>query len=235
MISVGNFIMMKIDLHVHSRASHDGMSSLTAIIKSARRRGLTGLAITDHNLLVTERVLEAENGFHLIRGEEIETTEGEIIGLFLTRPIPPGLSPAETLAAIKEQGGVAYLPHPFKRAGRKIWSDKSLSQVLPAIDVIEVFNGRLLDEAANPQAARLARETRTLQGAGSDAHTAWEVGRAFVELPDFDSPRSFLDSLREGRIYGRSPSRITRILLNHLVRKGLRQILPSFEKRRQSL
>jgi predicted metal-dependent phosphoesterase TrpH len=226
--------MMKIDLHVHTRASHDGMSSLAAIIKSARRRGLTGLAITDHNVLETERVLEEEKGFRLIRGEEVETSEGEIIGLFLTRPIPPGLSPAETLAAIKEQGGVAYLPHPWKRVGRKIWSDKSLARVLPAIDVIEVFNGRLLDEAANLQAARLARETGALPGAGSDAHTAWEVGRAFVEMPDFDSPTSFLDGLRAGKIFGRSPSRLIRILLNRFVRRGLRGVIPSFERRWQS-
>jgi predicted metal-dependent phosphoesterase TrpH len=224
--------MMKIDLHVHSRASHDGMSSLASLINNARRRGLTGLAITDHNILGAEQILEEENGFRLIRGEEVETTEGEIIGLFLTRTIPSGLSPAETLAAIKEQGGVTYLPHPLKKGGSKRWSDKTLGQVLSAIDVIEVFNGRLLDEAANLQAARLARETGALPGAGSDAHTAWEVGRAYVEIPDFDSPTSFLDSLRDGKIFGRPPSRVLRILLNRFVRKGLRHVIPSFEKGR---
>lgn len=220
--------MMKIDLHVHTRASHDGMSPLSSIINSARHRGLTGLAITDHNVLRTEQVPEEENGFRLILGEEVETTEGEIIGLFLSRPIPAGLSPAETLAAIKEQGGVAYLPHPMKKAGRKVWTDKTLAQVLPGIDVIEVFNGRLLEEGANLKAARLARETGALPGAGSDAHTAWEVGRAFVEMPDFDSSASFLDSLRAGKIFGRPPSKVLRILLNRFVRKGLRDVMPAF-------
>lgn len=200
------------------------MHSLPAVIQASRRKGLNGLAITDHNVILNHPLEISGSGVRLIPGEEVETTEGEIIGLFLRRFVPPGLSPEETIGAIKEQGGVTYLPHPLKRTGRKRWSTKTLERILPGIDVIEVFNGRLLDAAANQEAARLAKEAGALPGAGSDAHTAWELGRVFVEMDDFDSPASFLASLRGGRIIGRPPSVLTRALLNRWVRRGLRWV-----------
>lgn len=200
------------------------MHPLPAVIQASRRQGLNALAITDHNVILSHPLEISHSGVRLIPGEEVETTEGEIIGLFLRRLVPPGLSPEETIGAIKEQGGVTYLPHPLKRTGSKRWSTKTLERILPGIDVIEVFNGRLLDAAANREAARLAKEAGVLPGAGSDAHTAWELGRVFVEMDDFDSPASFLASLRRGRIIGRPPSVLTRTLLNRWVRRGLRLI-----------
>lgn len=181
------------------------------------------MAITDHNLIQEEALEPEAGGVRLIWGEEVLTTAGEIIGLFLRRPIPAGMSPGETIAAIREQGGITYLPHPFKAIGNP-WPGRTLKSILTEIDVIEVFNGRLGNQEANLNAARLAKEAGVPGGAGSDAHTAWEVGRAFVEMPDFDSPATFLASLQQGRIRGRPPSRLWRLFMNRFTRKALRQL-----------
>lgn len=209
------------------------MASLQSILRAAKRQGLGGVAITDHNVILEELPERETGGVRLIWGEEVLTTEGEIIGLFLSRPILPGRSPGETIAAIREQGGITYLPHPFKTTGNP-WGEKTLMSILPEIDVIEVLNGRLLDHGANRAAARLAGEAGILAGAGSDAHTAWEVGRAYVEMPDFDGPASFLASLQRGRVMGQPPSRLWRLLMNRFTRKGLRQIALGWQKWHQA-
>ncbi len=220
---------MRVDLHIHTMASHDAISSLSAVIKMAGKRGLQALAITEHNRLINVPGQLSDPGLHIINGEEVATREGEIIGLFLHSPIPGGLSPEETISAIQEQGGVTYLPHPFKQNGNHPWSKGGLEKILPRVDIVEVFNGRLLDQEANRQAYNLALEAGVLMGAGSDAHNPWEVGRAFVEMPEFDSPASFLQSLRHGTIFGRPPSRILRILMNRFSRKVLRRLLLTLE------
>jgi predicted metal-dependent phosphoesterase TrpH len=161
----------------------------------------------------------------IINGEEVETREGEIIGLFLQQQIPKGLSPEETILAIKEQGAVTYLPHPFKQNGNHPWSKKGLEKILPLVDIVEVFNGRLLDQGTNRLAYHMAAETGILMGAGSDAHAPWEVGRAFVDLAEFNSPATFLHNLRHGKIFGRAPSRLGRILVNRFSRKVVRHFL----------
>jgi predicted metal-dependent phosphoesterase TrpH len=221
---------MKFDLHVHTRASYDAISSLDAVIAAAKRRNLQGVAITEHNVLSENRPASGQLGLEIIWGEEIATSSGEIIGLFLQQAIPAGLSPEETISAIRAQGGVTYLPHPLKQTGRKPWSRKDLDRILHLIDVVEVFNGRLLDGAANHAAAQLAKQAGALMGAGSDAHTPWEVGRASVAMAAFDSPSTFLQSLRGAQIFGRPPSRLARMLLNRFSRKLLRHLLLTQEQ-----
>lgn len=216
--------LIKVDLHIHTRMSKDASSSLSSIIKVAKRCGLQGVAITDHDVFPEEMHDSFIKGLRIIWGEEVATREGEIIGLFLKQQVLAGLSPEETISVIKEQGGVTYLPHPLKQSGTHSWSQKTLKKILPLIDVVEVFNGRLLDPELNRRAERLAVEAGMLMGAGSDAHTPWEVGRAFVEMSHFDSPASFLAGLRQARIYGRPPSRVARLMMNRFVRKGLRRL-----------
>lgn len=215
---------LKFDLHVHSHASHDAISSLSAIIRAAKRRGIQGVAITDHDIFHGNKGISHINDLKIIWGQEVSTTEGELIGLFLQRPLLSGLPPEKTIDAIKEQGAVTYLPHPFKKTGRKIWSVETLERITPLIEVVEVFNGRLLDQEANRLAAHWAKTAGTLQGAGSDAHTPWEVGRVFVEMEDFDSPATFLANLREARMCTCPPPRVRRVLLNRYVRKSWRWI-----------
>lgn len=216
---------MKIDLHVHTRDSYDATSSLQAIERMARRRNLDGVAVTDHDAFCPRTAGLSGSSILVIWGEEVSTREGEIIGLFLKHQVPSGLSPEETVSAIKEQGGITYLPHPLKQKGRHLWSKRGLEKILPLVDVVEVFNGRVLDQRVNQEAHSLAAEAGALMGAGSDAHNPWEVGRAFVEMTEFDSPAAFLQNLRDATIFGRPPSRLARILLNRLARKALRRLL----------
>jgi predicted metal-dependent phosphoesterase TrpH len=165
----------------------------------------------------------------IINGEEVATREGEIIGLFLKNRIPEGLSPEETANAIKEQEGLIYLPHPWKQNGSHPWTQKGLDTILPLVDVVEVFNGRLLDQKANQLAYAMAAEAGILMGAGSDAHTPWEVGRAFVDMDEFDSPDMFLNSLLNARIFGWPPSQFSRMIMNRFSRKLLRLLLFALE------
>lgn len=222
--------MIKFDLHVHTRASYDAISSLQAVIRSAKRSNLQGVAITEHNVFHEIWPDASYLGIKIIWGEEVSTREGEIIGLFLQYPIPGGLSARETIRAIKDQDGVTYLPHPLKKGGSHPWSEKALEKILPLVDVVEVFNGRLLDQGANRQACQMAAEAGVLMGAGSDAHTPWEVGRAFVEMAEFDSPITFLTNLRQAKIFGRPPSRLARIVMNRFSRKALRHLALNLEE-----
>ncbi len=142
----------------------------------------------------------------VISGEEIKTDrQGEVIGLFLEREIPPRLSFTDTIAAIKEQGGLVYLPHPFDRL-HAIPDPATLHRHLGEIDVFEVYNARLLFEAYNDEALRFARKYNLTMGAGSDAHVLQGVGTGAVRMRRFDGPEDFLISLRSAEILRRPKS-----------------------------
>ena len=142
----------------------------------------------------------------VIPGEEIKTDgQGEVIGLFLSEEIRPGLSFADTLAAIKEQGGLAYLPHPFDRL-HAIPDPATLHRHLPEIDVLEVYNARLLFEGYNDEALRFARKYGLPVGAGSDAHVLQGVGTGALRMRAFDGPEEFLISLHSAEILRRPKS-----------------------------
>jgi predicted metal-dependent phosphoesterase TrpH len=203
---------MKIDLHLHTNASRDCLTDPTRVVEAARRRGLDGVAVTDHDSASSwDAVIGAANGLTVIRGEEIFTSEGEIIGLFLSREIPRGLAPVETAEAIREQGGVVIVPHPFDRVRKGPLTRAPLDELVDAglVDAIEVFNARTAFAADNAAAAAYAEAHGLPAVAGSDAHTAAEVGAAYTELPVFSDAATFLASLREAKIAGkRSPLRV---------------------------
>src|SRR5206468_3714742 len=141
-----------------------------------RRRGLDVLTITDHNRIEGALELAELAPFKVIVGEEVRTREGEIIGLFIEEFIPPHLSPEETIHEIKRQGGVVYVPHPFDRVRRSVIKRDALFRVAPLVDALEVLNARCHISSDNAAAVAFAVERGLLQGAGSDAHTAFEVG-----------------------------------------------------------
>ena len=142
----------------------------------------------------------------VIPGEEVKTADqGEVIGLFLEREIPRGLSFAETVAAIREQGGLVYVPHPFDRM-HTIPEPKTLHRHLADIDVFEVYNARLLFDAQNDEALRFARKYDLTMGAGSDAHVLQGVGTGAVRMRAFRDPEEFLISLRSAEILRRPKS-----------------------------
>lgn len=193
---------MRFDLHMHTHNSPDSLMNPAGIIEAALRHGLDGVAITDHNTLDGALEVGAIAPFPVILGEEIKTTEGEIVGLFLQRTIPACLSPDETIAAIREQGGVVYVPHPFDHYRREAIGRRTLERIIDRVDVLEVFNARMLVAQDNARARQVAEAHGLAMGAGSDAHTYYEIGRAYVEIEAFRDPVSFLSALRRGQAMG---------------------------------
>lgn len=180
---------------------------LGKIIEECLKKGIDCLAIADHNTVAGALKLKETAPFKIIVAEEIMTTMGEIMGLFLAEEIPPGLSPQETIARIRSQGGLVAIPHPFGRSpfantDRLFASPELVSQ----IDIVEVFNSRTPFSRSFAKAQRLAFEQGKIPSAGSDAHTLGEVGRAYVEMPEFNGPEDFLDCLVQGRIFGQKSS-----------------------------
>jgi predicted metal-dependent phosphoesterase TrpH len=198
-----------VDLHMHTSWSHDCGVDTAELLDYAEAEGLGAIAVTDHNVFGGAReALELARGRDLIviPGEEVKTDgQGEVIGLFLEREIPRGMSFAETIAAIKEQGGLVYVPHPFDRM-HAIPDPATLHHHLADIDVFEVYNARLLLEAYNDEALRFARKYDLTMGAGSDAHVLQGVGTGAVRMRRFEGPEEFLISLRSAEILRRPKS-----------------------------
>lgn len=198
-----------VDLHMHTSWSHDCSIEVADLIDHAERIGLGGIAVTDHNAFGGAlEAVELARGRELvvIPGEEVKTKDqGEIIGLFLEEAVPRGMSFGDTLAAIREQGGLVYLPHPFDRM-HAIPDPTTLHRHLAEIDVFEVFNARLLRDSFNDEALRFARKYRLLQGAGSDAHVLQGVGTGALRMQRFEGPEEFLLSLRSAEILRRPKS-----------------------------
>jgi predicted metal-dependent phosphoesterase TrpH len=198
-----------VDLHMHTDWSHDCSIPVVELLDHAEAIGLGGIAITDHNAFggALEAVeLSGGRDLVVIPGEEVKTDEqGEVIGLFLEEEIPRGSSFADTIAAIREQGGLVYLPHPFDRL-HAIPDPATLHRHLAEIDVLEVFNARLLRDSFNDEALRFARKYRLLEGAGSDAHVLQGVGTGAVRMRHFDGPEEFLISLRTAEVLRRPKS-----------------------------
>ena len=178
-----------VDLHTHSAASFDSLSDPVAMVERARRLGFTHLAITDHERIDGAlRAAEVADGpgepIQVIVGEEVRSRDGDLLGLFLERPVPAGLSAEETAAAVREQGGLVGLPHPFdglrSSGGQK--AGGRLAELAAMVDFVEVHNARAYRDA-NPRAAAFAREHGVPGVASSDAHTLTEMGVATTILP----------------------------------------------------
>ncbi len=197
------------DLHMHTTWSHDCSVDPAELVDHAEAEGLGAIAVTDHN--VFGGALEAADyarrrDLVVIPGEEVKTdNQGEVIGLFLEREIPRGLTFADTIAAIREQGGLVYVPHPFDRL-HAIPDPQTLHRHVADIDVLEVYNARLLFEAYNDEALRFARKYNLTMGAGSDAHVLQGVGTGALRMRAFTDPEEFLISLRSAEVLRRPKS-----------------------------
>jgi hypothetical protein len=190
-----------VDLHMHTNHSHDCATPVDTLLETAKARGLQAIAITDHNEI--SGALEAReraNGIKVIVGEEVKTADqGEVIGLFIEERIPRGMTLAETIAEIRRQGGIVYVPHPFDRM-HAVPDYEHLLDVVSDIDAIEVFNPRVAIASFNEEAARFAAKYRIPAGAGSDSHVVQGLGSVKIRMRDFDGPEEFLESLREADI-----------------------------------
>lgn len=197
------------DLHMHTSWSHDCSIDVDELLDHAEAEGLGAIAVTDHNVFggALEAVEKARGRpLVVIPGEEVKTDDqGEVIGLFLREEIPRGMSFAETVAAIREQEGVVYLPHPFDRM-HAIPFPATLHRHLHEIDVLEVYNARLLFEGYNDEAVRFARKYGLPAGAGSDAHVLQGVGTGALRMRAFEGPEEFLLSVRTAEVLRRPKS-----------------------------
>ncbi len=197
------------DLHTHTSFSHDCQIEVEELLDHAEAEGLGAIAITDHNVFGGAReAVELARSRHLtvIPGEEVKTDgQGEVIGLFLSEEIERGLSFADTIAAIREQGGLVYLPHPFDRM-HAIPDPAILHRHLADIDVFEVYNARLLFEGFNEEALRFASKYNLTMGAGSDAHVLQGLGTGALRMRAFHTPEEFLISLRTAEVLRRPRS-----------------------------
>jgi predicted metal-dependent phosphoesterase TrpH len=202
--------LIDVDLHMHTDHSGDCETPVEVLLATAREQGLGAIAVTDHNeisgaLEAREQAAESNarggrDRIKVIVGEEVKTAEqGEVIGLFIEEKIPRGLTMAETVAEIKRQGGLVYVPHPFDRM-HAVPDYEHLLGILDDVDAIEVFNPRVAIGAFNEEAVRFAAKYRIVAGAGSDSHVAQGLGSVRIRMHDFDGPQEFLQSLSDAEI-----------------------------------
>jgi predicted metal-dependent phosphoesterase TrpH len=167
--------MIKVDLHVHTCCSKDGLLSPEEIVVNCQEKGLGALAITDHNTGAGAVAVREMAPFPVIVGQEVSTSQGEVMGLFLEREVPKGLSPSEAIAVIKERGGLAGVPHPFDRLRREALGERALMKIVGELDFIEGFNSRVTLPGDNRRSQEFARERGLPCTAGSDAHSGYEL------------------------------------------------------------
>jgi hypothetical protein len=201
--------LIDVDLHMHTDHSSDCATPVDVLLATARAQGLGAIAVTDHNEVsgaLDARAKAEEYGVKVIVGEEVMTGhQGEVIGLFIEEKIARGMTLEETIAEIKRQGGLVYVPHPFDRM-HSVPDYEHLLEVVEDVDAIEVFNPRIAIPAYNEEAVRFAGKYRIVGGAGSDAHVAQGLGSLRIRMRDFDGPEEFLASLADADIVGRPSS-----------------------------
>jgi predicted metal-dependent phosphoesterase TrpH len=204
--------LIDVDLHMHTDHSGDCATPVEVLLATARAQGLGAIAVTDHNEIsgalearAQAAESDAEPRVKVIVGEEVKTADqGEVIGLFIEEKIARGMTLEQTVAEIKRQGGVVYVPHPFDRM-HSVPDYENLLKILDDVDAIEVFNPRVAIPSFNEEAQRFAAKYRILAGAGSDSHVAQGLGSARIRMHDFDGPAEFVQSLRDAEIVtGRS-------------------------------
>jgi len=193
-----------VDLHMHTDHSPDCATPVDVLLETAKERGLGAIAITDHNevsgALAARELAERDGDVKVIVAEEVKTAEqGEVIGLFLEEKIPRGMTMAETIAEIRRQGGLVYVPHPFDRL-HSVPDYEHLLDIVEDIDILEVFNPRVALTAFNEEAERFAAKYRIVPGAGSDSHVAQGLGSVMIRVHDFDGPEEFLEAMRNADI-----------------------------------
>ena len=194
---------VRVDLHAHTMWSGDSTTTPDEIERAVVEAGIDVLCVTDHNAVAGARELRDRLPCRVVVGEELRTTAGEIIGLFLTERVPMGTTPVEAATAIRDQGGIVYVPHPFDPMRRNL-AEPALVDLAERglLDAVEVLNAKTTLASLNVRAAAFADEHALAHGAGSDAHVPDAIGAAYVEVPDFDGAADFVAALRAGHVVG---------------------------------
>jgi len=208
--------MIRVDSHIHTIYSKDGFITVRGLVHRCKKKGIDCVAICDHNTIQGALQFKDEVPLKIIVGEEVNTSEGEIIGLFLREEIPPGLSPVETVKRIRNQNGLVYLPHPFDSFRKATITARALNQIFKDIDIVEVFNSRSLFGKSNKKALQFDKKNGFALAVGSDAHTRYEIGNSYVEMKDFDSKEDFLKNLKNAKLVTKKTSIFVRIWIKFL-------------------
>ena len=194
--------MLKADLHIHTEYSMDCNASLEQIINRCLELGINCIAVADHGTAEGALKMQAIAPFPVIVAEEILTPHGEIMGMFLNQTIPRRLSVEQAISRIKAQGGLVCIPHPFDTFRRSALDGKTVEKIVEQIDLVEVFNSRAILLRDSTQAQIFAQKYGLPGSAGSDAHTLGEIGKAYVEMPEFNGRDDFLQALVKGKVFG---------------------------------
>ncbi len=203
--------VLRVDLHTHTHYAPGSITSPRSFVETCRRKGINCVAVTDHNTIRGALAVRELADFRVIVGEEIQTAAGQLLGLFLEEEVRPGLSPQETIGRVTAQGGLMGVPHPYDELGLALRHDE-IVRFLRQIGFMEVLNARVLFPGNNKKARRLALELGLAASAGSDAHSPWELGRAYVQMAEFEGPEDFLEALRKGEIAGRPSTRLVHLI-----------------------
>lgn len=196
---------LRVDFHCHTDASRDCLVTPADLVEAARRRGVDRLVVTDHNTIQGALKAQQLDPQRVIVGEEVLTTQGELLAAFVRQEVPRGLEPLEAIHRLREQGALISVSHPFDRR-RHGWALADLAQIAPLVDAVEVFNARCQLAMLNRAAADFARERGLPGTAGSDAHTVGEVGRAVLVLPPFGDAAQLRAVIAKGRVEGQLSS-----------------------------
>ena len=207
--------MFKADLHIHTHYSMDCSTKLEEIIRACERKNINCIAIADHGAVEGAFKLKELAPFYVIVAEEILTTRGEIMGMFLKERIPSGLSIEESIRRIKDQGALLCAQHPFDRIRPDSLKAEVMDEIADQIDLVEVFNARSLFPGIQSRAQKLAEKFNKVISAGSDAHIVAEVGNYFVEMKEFTGKKEFLESLSTGKIQGHKSNPFVHITSKH--------------------
>ena len=215
--------MIKIDLHTHSSASHDGGISPEDYAKILESGSLDYIAVTDHNTIALAQKLQRSLGEHIIVGEEIMTREGELLGLFLNDTVSSGMSAFDTAKAIATQGGIVYVPHPLETV-RKGLSTETLEMLASVIDIVEVHNGRAVFQNRGPQAHTWARLHNKAVAASSDAHGKAGLGHTYSLIAKKPTAKNLTEQMTHAHfVFNRPPLHSLLYPKYHRFRKQIRK------------
>ncbi|NTU99570.1 MAG: PHP domain-containing protein [Methanoregulaceae archaeon] len=196
--------VLKFDMHIHTWFSPDSAIDPASVIRLWEKKRILPL-VCDHNSIAGSEAVfggisKISPDIPVILAEEISTSEGEIIGLFLNEEIPCSLSAAETLDRVRDQGGLSLVPHPFCSYRSSAIRRDTLEEVIGRVDIIEGYNARVLSDDENLMARDFAAEHKKPMSVGSDAHTPLELGRCSLQISPFSGPEELIRELREASV-----------------------------------
>jgi predicted metal-dependent phosphoesterase TrpH len=189
--------LLRLETHAHTIFSRDSLLRPEQLIAACQRKGIDRIIVTDHNTLSGALRCQRLDPERVIIGEEILTTSGELLAAYVQEEVPPGLSPLEAIQRLRQQGAFISVSHPFDLIRKGHWPLEILLGIAPLIDAIETFNSRCFTASANTQALAFAKEHNLLGTVGSDAHTAFELGRSILLIPEFHDPPSLKAALAQ--------------------------------------